>query len=31
VRATWLRGRSGTDFGEKQAARKLDLMARFHF
>lgn len=31
VRATWLRGGSGTDFGEKQTAHKLELMVRLYF
>ncbi|MDP1612161.1 MAG: hypothetical protein Q8M11_13995 [Sulfuritalea sp.] len=31
LRATWLKGASGTEFGEKQNARKLELMARFYF
>ncbi|MDP1653188.1 MAG: porin [Rhodocyclaceae bacterium] len=31
LRATWLKGGSGTEFGEKQTARKLELMARFYF
>jgi len=31
LRATWLRGGSGTEFGEKQTARKLELMARYYF
>ena len=31
LRATWLKGGSGTEFGEKQNARKLELMARFYF
>jgi len=31
LRATWLKGNSTTDFGEKQNARKLELMARFYF
>ena len=31
LRATWLNGGSGTEFGEKQNARKLELMARFYF
>jgi len=31
LRATWLKGGGGTEFGEKQNARKLELMARFYF
>ena len=31
LRATWLKGGSGTEFGEKQTARRLELMARFYF
>ena len=31
LRATWLTGGSGTEFGEKQNARRLELMARFYF
>lgn len=31
LRATWLKGGGGSEFGEKQAARKLELMARFYF
>lgn len=31
LRATWLKGGSGTEFGEKQNERKLELMARFYF
>jgi hypothetical protein len=31
LRASWLKGGSGTEFGEKQNARKLELMARFYF
>ena len=31
LRATWLKGGAGTEFGEKQNARKLELMARFYF
>ncbi|MDP2823181.1 MAG: hypothetical protein Q8O52_10985 [Sulfuritalea sp.] len=31
LRATWLKGGSSTEFGEKQTARKLELMARFYF
>lgn len=31
VRATWLWGGGGSEFGEKQTARKLELMARFCF
>ena len=31
LRAAWLIGGSGTEYGEKQNARKLELMARFYF
>ena len=31
LRATWLKGGAGSEFGEKQIARKLELMARFYF
>jgi len=31
LRATWLKGGSGTEFGEKQNARKIELMARYYF
>jgi len=31
LRATWLKGGNGTEFGEKQNLRKLELMARFYF
>ncbi|MCX7165651.1 MAG: hypothetical protein NTV11_05180 [Rhodocyclales bacterium] len=31
LRATWLKGGAGTEFGEKQNAHKLELMARFYF
>jgi len=31
LRATWLHGKSNSEFGEKQNARKLELMARFYF
>lgn len=31
LRATWLHGRPGSEFGEKQNSRKLELMVRFYF
>lgn len=31
LRATWLHGDAGSEFGEKQNARKLELLARFYF
>jgi hypothetical protein len=31
LRATWLHGKASTEFGEKQTARKLELMARLYF
>ncbi|MBI4998938.1 MAG: hypothetical protein HZC22_18965 [Rhodocyclales bacterium] len=31
LRAIWLHGKANTEFGEKQNARKLELMARFYF
>lgn len=31
LRAAWLHGRPGSEFGEKQNERKLELMARFYF
>jgi hypothetical protein len=31
LRATWLKGGAGSEFGEKQNARKLELMARYYF
>ena len=31
LRATWLHGKANSEFGEKQNARKLELMARFYF
>lgn len=31
LRATWLHGKPGSDFGEKQNDRKLELMARIYF
>jgi hypothetical protein len=31
LRGTWLHGRPGSDFGEKQNERKLELMARLYF
>lgn len=31
LRATWLHGNGHSEFGEKQNARKLELMARYHF
>ncbi|MBI4742507.1 MAG: hypothetical protein HY777_13365 [Betaproteobacteria bacterium] len=31
LRATWLAGRAGSEFGEKQNARKLELMMRYYF
>ena len=31
LRATWLHGKPNSEFGEKQNARKLELMARFYF
>jgi len=31
LRATWLKGGSGSEFGEKQTARKIEFMARFYF
>ena len=31
LRATWLSGRKGSEFGEKQNARRLELMARYYF
>ncbi|MDI6750369.1 MAG: hypothetical protein ACOY6N_06665 [Pseudomonadota bacterium] len=31
LRATWLHGKSYSEFGEKQNRRKLELMARFYF
>lgn len=31
LRATWLKGSAGSEFGEKQNARKLELMARYYF
>jgi len=30
LRASWLNGSGGTELGEKQNARKLELMARFY-
>jgi hypothetical protein len=31
LRATWLKGGGGTEFGEKQNVRRLELLARFYF
>lgn len=31
LRATWLKGGPDTEFGEKQNARRLELMARYYF
>lgn len=31
LRATWLHGRPGSEFGEKQSKRRLEVLARFHF
>lgn len=31
LRATWLKGGTNSEFGEKQNSRKVELMARFHF
>ena len=31
LRAAWLHGKAGSDFGEKQNERKLELMARYYF
>ncbi|MCX7169057.1 MAG: hypothetical protein NTY41_01890 [Proteobacteria bacterium] len=31
LRATWLNGETGSDFGEKQNVRKLELMMRYYF
>ena len=31
LRAAWLNGGNGTEFGEKQNSRRLELMARFYF
>ncbi|MBI4985367.1 MAG: hypothetical protein HZC24_08500 [Rhodocyclales bacterium] len=31
LRASWLQGKPGSEFGEKQNARRLELMARFYF
>lgn len=31
LRATWLHGGAGSEFGEKQNRRRLELMARFYF
>ena len=31
LRATWLKGRENSEFGEKQSARRLELMARLYF
>ncbi len=31
LRASWLSGKAGSEFGEKQNARRLELMARFYF
>lgn len=31
LRASWLKGSVGSDFGEKQNLRKLELMARYYF
>lgn len=31
LRAAWLNGGAGTEFGEKQNSRRLELMARFYF
>ena len=31
LRATWLVGKAGSEFGEKQNARKLELMLRYYF
>ncbi len=31
LRASWLKGGTGTEFGEKQNAHKLELTARFYF
>jgi hypothetical protein len=31
LRATWLKGGSGTEFGEKQTAKRLELTARYYF
>jgi hypothetical protein len=31
LRATWLHGDAGSEFGEKQNRRRLELSARFHF
>lgn len=31
LRAAWLKGKADSEFGEKQNARRLELMARFYF
>jgi hypothetical protein len=31
LRATWLHGAANGEFGEKQNARRLELMARYYF
>jgi hypothetical protein len=31
LRASWLAGKVGSEFGEKQNERRLELMARFYF
>lgn len=31
LRATWLTGKAGSDFGEKQNLRKLELLMRYYF
>jgi len=31
LRATWLKGGAGSEFGERQNARKLELMMRYYF
>lgn len=31
LRAAWLKGGAGSEFGEKQNARKLELMLRYYF
>ncbi len=31
LRATWLHGAAGSEFGEKQNKRRLELLARFYF
>ena len=31
LRATWLHGDAGSEFGEKQNARRVELMARYYF